>query len=139
MPGVAGMIVVVCMYMRRSFLIGIFAFVCSFPVAAQQDSTEYAYGIPVTEDDTATNFPSTDFYPPRNLKKLIPPELPRRVLKALTHEFQYKGWERGELFYDRNTENYLVQIPRNNDIYVYTLSAEGKPVSVDVYRKEGAP
>jgi hypothetical protein len=108
-------------------------------VFAQEDSTKYEYGLPVTEDDTATNFPSADFYPPRNLKKLIAPELPRRVLKTLTRELQYRGWEKGELLYDGNADTYLIEIPRGSDAYRYTLSPEGKPLSIDVYRKEDSP
>ncbi len=133
---VMGTIVVTLSYMRKCIPIWILVLLFKLPVFAQEDSTEYEYGLPVTEDDTARNFPSVDLYPPANLKRLIPPQLPRRVLRALTRESQYKGWETGELYYDRNTDRYLIQIPRDDDMYVYTLSPEGKPVAINVYRKK---
>jgi hypothetical protein len=102
---------------------------------AQRDSTRYEYGLPVTEDDTATDFPSTDLYPPTNYQQLNAAQLPRRVLRALRKQHQYRGWEQGVLYFDHNTKIYLVEVPRGNDNYVFGLNENGKPVSVDIYTR----
>ena len=120
------------------FCLTVFLFaLATLPAIAQTDSTEYEYGLPVTDDDTAINFPSTDFFPPENLKALIPPQLPRRVLRALTKEFQYRGWEQGKLFLDKNTGNYIIEVPRGDETHIFGLTPSGKPVSFNVYTRGG--
>jgi hypothetical protein len=103
---------------------------------AQTDSTRYEYGLPVTEDDTATDFPSTDLYPPTNYREVNVTDLPGRVRKALTKQDQYRGWEKGLLYFDQNTKIYFVEVPRGDDVHVFGLSKSGKPVSFDIYTRK---
>lgn len=110
------------------------AVLCS-NVFGQSDSTQYENGLPVTNDDTVRNFPSTDYYPFEKFRKLDVAELPKKVAHALKHESQYNGWERGNIYFDVNTQLYLIQIPRNEDAYVYGVNADGKSVSFDIYKR----
>jgi hypothetical protein len=102
---------------------------------AQADSTRFEYGLPVTDDDTAKNFPSADIYPLKSYQRLNATQLPKKVLKALRRK-EYKGWQQGDLYFDRNTEIYIVEVPRDKDVYVFGLSEEGKPVSLDIYTRK---
>jgi hypothetical protein len=95
MPTNLGMIVVADVTMK-TICMALFLVCTSVSLTlAQRDSTRYEYGLPVTEDDTATDFPSTDLYPPKNYQQLNAAQLPRRVLKALRKQHQYRGWEQG--------------------------------------------
>jgi hypothetical protein len=122
--------------MRRIVACSILLMTFCYLANAQDDSTRYEWGLPVTNDDTAKSFPAQDFYPPQKLKSMVPALLPKRVLKALTKEQQYRGWETGELYYDENTGYYVIHIPRGNNIHVFGLDRRGKPVSISIYARE---
>ena len=78
--------------------------------SAQNDSTRYINGLPVTEDDTARQSVQRDIEPKDKLRAVAPEALPADLLKALEDEEQYAGWRDSTVYYDVNTNLYIVHI-----------------------------
>jgi hypothetical protein len=96
---------------------------------AQIDSaTVYRFGLPVTEDDTATNFPSYDYAPKADSVFISASELPNRLLKTLRKD-DFIGWEKFPVYQLKATGVYMVRVRKDNDVVTYGFNEFGKPVS----------
>jgi hypothetical protein len=104
-------------------------------VHAQDDSTRYIHGLPVSEDDTATQFPRRDFQPQNKILPLPPYRLPDEVREALKTEEQYKGWRDTVIYFEENTGLYLVPIKYSEGVKIFGLNENGNPVTYDEVRK----
>jgi hypothetical protein len=100
---------------------------------AQSDSTLYLNGLPVSQDDTVRNFPSSDYYPKNKPVVISHDKLPERLRAALNREPIYKGWNRLPVLYDKNTDRYTVRVINENDTVFYGLDKKGNPLT---YGKE---
>jgi hypothetical protein len=96
---------------------------------AQNDSTRYINGLPVTEDDTARAFPQQDLEPKTHLRVVSPDKLPEKLLKTLQDEEQYLGWSDTTVYYDENIDLYLVHVKREDGVQIYGMTDKGKPVT----------
>lgn len=101
-------------------------------VYAQQkdltDSTEFAYGLPISDDDTVRQVRSED--DPRNLwRGLTPSEIPSKLQHTLNSESLFAGWKKSQLYYDERAELYLVRIREKTSVRTYGFNANGKPVT----------
>ena len=115
---------------RNVFLIA--ALLISAPLLAQNDSTVYRFGLPISEDDTTGQFLQSDRIP-RNEWKAVPlNELPGKVLAAITEEKQYRGWQDSTVYFERNTGLYIVPVERDDGIRIYGLNENGNPVTFDM-------
>ena len=108
------------------------ALLASAPLFAQNDSTIYRFGLPITEDDTAEQFLQSDRIP-RNEWRAVPlRELPEKVLEAITEEDQYEGWRDSTVYFEKNTGLYLVPVQREDGVRIYGLNENGNPVTFDM-------
>lgn len=98
---------------------------------AQDDSTRYIFGLPVSEDDTARQFPANDKRPHNRLTPVDISALPKSLRNVLENEAQYKGWRDSTIYFQRNTGLYLVPIKYDEGVKVYGLSENGDPVTYD--------
>ena len=107
------------------------ALICVFAAesAAQNDSTRYINGLPVTEDDTARQFVQQDREPKDKLRAVAPEALPADLLNALENEEQYAGWKDSTVYFDANTNLYFVHIKSADAVKVFGLNQNGKPVT----------
>lgn len=106
-----------------------FVFICTSRAFAQNDSTRYINGLPVSEDDTARQFLQTDLEPKDHLRIVPPDALPSDVLKALERDESYDGWRDSTVYYDRNTSLFLVHIKSAQSVKIIGMNGKGKPVT----------
>ena len=103
----------------------------SVPLFAQNDSTVYRFGLPVSDDDTTGQFLQSDRIP-RNTWKAVPlKDLPKKVREAITEEELYEGRD-SIVYFERNTGLYLVPVERDDGIRIYGLNENGNPVTFDM-------
>ncbi|HEU5148041.1 MAG TPA: hypothetical protein VFT90_15045 [Chryseosolibacter sp.] len=117
----------------KGFLIA--ALLTSSQLFAQNDSTVYRFGLPVSEDDTAGQFLQTDRIPENDWKAVPLKDLPKGVLEAIKEQKQYKGWRDSTVYFEKNTGLYLVPVEREDGIRIYGLNENGNPVTFDMIRK----
>ena len=121
--------------MKRNVLV-VADLLAAGPLFAQNDSTVYRFGLPISEDDTAGQFLQSDRIP-RNEWKAVPVrDLPEEVLEAITEEDQYKGWRDSTVYFDKNTGLYLVPVEREDGVRIYGLNENGNPVTFDIISEQ---
>jgi hypothetical protein len=108
-------------------------FAATFPLIAfsQQkdltDSSEYRYGLPVSNDDTVKRARSDE---DRDRWVAVPVnKIPKRLRHTLQKNDVYEGWEKGEVFYDGTIDRYLVRIREEKSIRTYGFNSGGGAVS----------
>ena len=95
----------------------------------QNDSTRYINGLPVSEDDTARTFPQRDIGPKEAIVAVPHASLPADLSKSLDGDDIYAGWKDTTVYYDANTNLYLIHIKTEESLKVYGLNDKGKPVT----------
>jgi hypothetical protein len=65
-------------------------------------------------------------------------EIPARMGEELRKNDKYAGWENGTIFYEKNSDQYLVHIQKENTTETYRFTKLGEPVTDDALRKEPA-
>jgi hypothetical protein len=119
----------VMMNFTRSFaLLALFWMGCS-TVHAQQDSTVYHMGLPVSDDDTVQNFPQYDYFPKQDSEIIRYDLLPQKVQRQLKHNVNYAGWDQFPVYFNRHTDIYTIRIKQGSDTTVIGLNKNGKPVT----------
>lgn len=107
-------------------------FVLPLVVSGQQkdltDSTTFRYGLPVSNDDT-TRAVRSELDPANQWILISKDAIPRKLRKKLDRNDVYQGWEKGNLYYDRSIDQYLLRIRNGNAITTYGLAPDGSPVS----------
>jgi hypothetical protein len=122
--------------MKRRFL-SLATFLLAMIVAkAQNDSTRYINGLPVSEDDTVEQFIDNDLGQKDQIKAVSATELPRKVLKALKKGDQYEGWEDSTIYFDQNTRLYLVPVKYKDGVKTFGINEGGHPVTFDEVAKD---
>jgi hypothetical protein len=115
--------------MRMIIVIMLF---CPLAAAAQQkdltDSTEFRFGLPVSDDDTVARVRS-DEDPSNQWIPVKSSAIPKKLRRTLEKNDIYEGWQKGELFFDTRINRYLVRIREGSAVRTYGLAADGSPVS----------
>lgn len=117
----------------KGILVSIIFLSVAFSSHAQSDafdSTEYIFGLPVTNDDTVRQ-PFPDRAPKDVLIAVSEKEIPNRLKRSLEKNDLYKGWDRRGVFRDRNTGLYIISIREGSSTRTYGLNENGKPVTFD--------
>jgi hypothetical protein len=97
---------------------------------AQEDSTRYINGLPVSEDDTARQFlENRDLEPLNRLAPVPVSQLPEKLLDELDAKEQYKGWRDTTVYFDRNTEIYHVPVRYAEGVKIFGMRENGDPVT----------
>src|SRR5688500_14868638 len=91
---------------------------------AQDDSTVYRFGLPITEDDTTTQFPPADMEPANKLVVVPMNDLPKKLLRTLNREEQYAGWRDTSVYFEKNTGLYHVPVKHEDGVRVFGLNEE---------------
>lgn len=108
----------------------------NFPAFGQDDSTRYIHGIPVSDDDTVRNFPQRDRQPDNRYRPLSVAELPSGLLKVLDEEPQYDGWRDSTVYFEVNTDLYIVPVKYDGGVKIFGLQEDGNAVTYsDVSQK----
>jgi hypothetical protein len=107
----------------------------TFLVKAQNDSTRYINGLPVSEDDTVEHFIENDLGVKDKIKRVSTSELPRKVLRTLKKGDQYDGWEDSIIYFDENTRLFLVPVKSGESIKTFGINEDGHPVTFDEVSK----
>lgn len=116
-------------------LISAVLFFATLVAYGQDDSTRYIHGLPVSEDDTARQFPPRDLQPQNKILPMPPYRLPEEVQEALKTEEQYKGWRDTVIYFQENTGLYLVPIKYSEGVKIFGLNENGNAVTYDEVRK----
>lgn len=92
------------------------------------DSTEFRYGLPVSNDDTTKRVRS-DLDPANQWLTVEQSKIPKKLRRILNRKDIYEGWEQGDLFFDKSINRYLLRMHDGNVVRTYGLAADGSPVS----------
>jgi hypothetical protein len=124
--------------MRKICLvIATFALLKLTPVFAQNDSTRYINGLPVSEDDTAAHIQQRDVQPAKREVAVAAKDLPAQLREALDSGETYQGWRDTTIYFQRNTGLYILPLRTRESIRIFGLTESGKPVTFsEVTRKE---
>jgi hypothetical protein len=117
--------------MKRLILSAAAFLFVAYGVQAQNDSTRYINGLPVSEDDTVEQFIENDLGVKDKIRAVSTSELPRKVLKALKKGDQYNGWEDSVIYFDENTRLFLVPVKYEEGIKTFGINEDGHPVTFD--------
>jgi hypothetical protein len=91
------------------------------------DSTEYRYGLPISNDDTVKRARSDE---ERARWTAVPiNKIPKKLRHTLQKNDVYEGWEKGEVFFDAAIDRYLVRIREEKSVRTYGFSSSGAAVS----------
>lgn len=99
------------------------------PVFGQDDSTRYIHGLPVSDDDTVRNFPQRDRQPNNRYRPLSVSELPSELRKVLDEEPQYEGWRDSTVYFEKNTDLYIVPVKYEGGIKIFGLQEDGNAMT----------
>jgi hypothetical protein len=113
----------------RIIIVSFFLLMFCSTVNAQQDSTVYHQGIPVSDDDTVQNFPQYDYFPKQDSENIRYDLLPQKVQRQLKHNTNYAGWDQFPVYFNRHTDIYTIRIKQGSDTTVIGLNKNGKPVT----------
>ena len=58
-------------------------------------------------------------------------ELPAAMKDALNADGKYAGWEDSPVYYERNTDQYLIHIKSENTTQTYRFDKKGVPIVTD--------
>lgn len=116
-------------WMERILITTAFILLAATAVVAQEDSTRYINGLPVSEDDTAQRFPQRDLHPKNELAPVQIRDVPAKLLEVLKEEEHYRGWQDSTIYFDSNTGLYLIPIRYAEGVKVYGLNEDGHPVT----------
>lgn len=117
--------------MRRSIVItAAIIWLISAKTFAQNDSTRYINGLPVSEDDTARQFlDKTDLEPKNSLGPVSISQLPQKLRDALEKGDQYDGWKDSTIYFEKNTGLYHVPVKYSEGVKIFGLNENGDPVT----------
>lgn len=115
--------------MARILTTAAFILLAATAVVAQEDSTRYINGLPVSEDDTAQQHPQRDLSPKNELMPVQTRNLPAKLKEVLEEEEHYRGWQDSTIYFDKNTGLYLVPVRYAEGVKVYGLNENGHPVT----------
>lgn len=123
--------------MKKIFLlIAAIIVLSSVQAFSQDDSTRYIFGLPVSDDDTARQFPQRDHLPPKKIKPVGTVALPDEVREALESDDLYTGWQDSTIYLDLNTNLYIVPIRHSDAVRIYGLNKKGERVTYDEVSRE---
>lgn len=92
------------------------------------DSTEFRFGLPVSNDDTVKQV-RFDLDPANQWIVVTPSDVPNKLRNVLDRKEIYDGWEKGEIFYDKSIDRYLLRMKNGNAITTYGFATDGSSVS----------
>ena len=83
---------------------------------------------PVQEGDPAVRHlpPRLDYIEER--QRITPEEVPDQVRETLESSAKYAGWEKAMVFFDKNTEEYLVEFKDAGKTTTFRFNREGRPI-----------
>jgi hypothetical protein len=115
--------------MRNILLVAAFLLSGATAVCAQEDSTRYIFGLPVSEDDTASQVVANDLEPKNRYTPVSANDLPEKLRNVLQKKEQYRGWQDSTIYLERNTGLYIVPIKYDEGVKLFGFSENGHPVT----------
>jgi hypothetical protein len=58
-------------------------------------------------------------------------EVPAKLRNVLQADSKYQGWENGNLYFERTTDQYLLHLIKENSTQTYRFDKAGKPITTD--------
>ena len=119
--------------MKRIILFSVFLLgsVVSFAQIDSDTSTVYRNGLPISEDDTVTNFPGVDFKPFNEYKKVSFDALPEKLKEELNENSRFNGWRDSLLYFDEINSRYFVAIPIDSMVQIFGFDKRGNVITFD--------
>ena len=99
-----------------------------FSAFSQADSTRYINGLPVSDDDTVQQFPQNDLAPAKKITPVEVKNLPAKLREALEQGAQYEGWKDSTVYFDNNTQQYIVPVKYEGGVKIFGVDKDGNPV-----------
>lgn len=97
---------------------------------AQEDSTRYINGLPVSEDDTARQFLQNRDLEPKDRLVIVPLDrLPEKLVDELDSEDIYQGWRDTSVYFDSNTKIYHIPVKYADGVKIFGMRENGDPVT----------
>lgn len=84
---------------------------------------------PVKQGDPAADNIPPDLHYIKDVKRIMPDELPAPVRHTLESSPQYSGWEKSPIYKSRSTSYYIVELRAAGSTTKYTFDKNGKPVA----------
>jgi hypothetical protein len=63
-------------------------------------------------------------------------DLPPLMKTALQHEEKYAGWEKGTVYFEKNSDQYIVHIVKENTTETFRFDKKGKAITSEGTLKE---
>ena len=117
----------------KIILFSIAAFWCFsiIDVSAQDDSTKYINGLPVSDDDTARVEPA-DIEPKNRVVAIPSHKLPKALREVLDDQEIYKGWQDTTVYFEMNTGIYRIPVRSGpGSVKIFGLNKNGDPLTYD--------
>jgi hypothetical protein len=64
----------------------------------------------------------------KDMKRIMPEELPQPVRQTLQSSAQYSNWEKAMIYQSKRNEEYLIQFPEAGKTTSYRFDKEGRPI-----------
>jgi hypothetical protein len=58
-------------------------------------------------------------------------QVPPAMLDELNANSTYAGWEEGNIFYEKNTDQYIIHVVRDNTTHTFRFDKEGNAIRTD--------
>jgi hypothetical protein len=58
-------------------------------------------------------------------------EIPPLMKDALGRDEKYAGWEKGKIFFEKNSDQYIIHIVRDNTTETFRFDKAGKAITTD--------
>lgn len=83
---------------------------------------------PIQQGDPAlrTLPPRLDYVESR--KRIQPEEVPQPVRETLQSRAEYNDWQNAKIYFDENTEEYILEFSEAAETKSYRFNPEGKPI-----------
>jgi hypothetical protein len=109
----------------KVFAIILFACMGSVSVFAQQDTTSSTpiQGLPSGQQQAGEQ--------KEDRVEVDKAKLPPTMLKELNNGDQYKGWEDANIYYEKNSDQYLLNIAKENTTQTFRFDKDGNPIVTD--------
>jgi hypothetical protein len=60
-----------------------------------------------------------------------PGDIPSKMRDALQNESKYRGWENGRLYFEKNSDQYLLHLVKENSTQTYRFDKSGYPITTE--------
>ncbi|HLT74799.1 MAG TPA: hypothetical protein VKZ68_06925 [Ohtaekwangia sp.] len=118
--------------MKHTFYVIAMTLLATVTTFAQQDTTRF----PTPQAMPQGQYGTQEISDTLNIKKedrveVAHDAIPPAMKQELDENPAYTGWESGNVFFERNTSQYIVHIKKGNTTHTYRFDREGNAIRTD--------